>query len=79
MEFILKTVFDYYLERKRKIVHVIGNQLRSVLSIRSYSKMVEEINIDLYWTPNTVKVRSPIYHEETPYMGDFRVVYRQYY
>ncbi len=64
MEFILKTVFDYNLERKRKIVHVIGNQLRSVLSIRSYSKMVEEINIDLYWTPNAIKVRRPIYHED---------------
>jgi hypothetical protein len=64
MEFILKTVFDYNLERKRKIVQDIGNQLRSVLSIRSYSKMVEEINIDLYWTPNAIKVRRPIYHED---------------
>lgn len=64
MEFILKTVFDYNLERKRKIVHAIGNQLRSVLSIRSYSKMVEEINIDLYWTPKAIKVRRPIYHED---------------
>lgn len=64
MEFILKTVFDYNLERKRKIVHVIGNQLRSMLSFKSYSEMVEEINIDLYWTPNALKVRRPIYHED---------------
>ena len=64
MEFILKTVFDYNLEQKRKIVHIVGNQLRSVLSIRSYSKMVEEINIDLYWTPDAMKCRRPIYHED---------------
>ena len=64
MDFILKTVFDYNLERKRKIVHVIGNHLRSVFSIRSYSKMVEEINIDLYWTPIPIKCRRPVYHED---------------
>ena len=67
MEFILKTVFDLNLDCKRKIVHDISDQLRFIFQSKSYSPMVEEINIDLYCfnTPFRLKHHNrPRYYED---------------
>lgn len=67
MEFILKTVFDCNLNCKREKVHAIGDDLRAIFNHKSYSPLVEKINIDLYCfqTPFRLKYHSkPIYHDD---------------
>ena len=67
MEFILKTVFDIQASQKDELVSNLDKELSSFFSERTYSSMVEEINIDLYCfnTPFRLKHHSrPVYHED---------------
>lgn len=67
MEFILKSIFDNQAEQKDDLVTHLDKRISSFFSERSYSLMVEEINIDLYCfqTPFRLKHHTrPIYHED---------------
>lgn len=67
MEFILKTVFDIQAGKKYDIVTLLDKCLSLFFSERTYSPMVEEINIDLYCfkTPFRLKHLSrPVYYED---------------
>lgn len=67
MDFILKTVFDMQAGQKHDLVALLDNCLSSFFKERTYSKMVEEINIDLYCFQTPFRLKHhirPIYHED---------------
>ena len=67
MDIIIKSVFDIQAGQKYDIVALLDKCISSYFAKKTYSSMVEEINIDLYCfqTPFRLKYhKRPIYHED---------------
>ena len=67
MKYILKTVFDMQAGQKYDLVALLDKCLSSYFMERTYSPMVEEINIDLYCFQTPFRLKHhirPRYHED---------------